>query len=90
LIMYANDLAGNIGVSKVVVFTVKSENDNSSQLWVVGVIGIIDGLGIILSLYIGSDLLRVAIKKPRQNNSPIKHTTFLSNLVYIFNNTHKI
>jgi hypothetical protein len=58
LIMYAEDLAENIGVSKFIVFTITSENDNSSQLWVAIIIGMIASAGFIFSAYIARDLIK--------------------------------
>ena len=35
LIIYAEDLSGNIGTSDLIVFTISTENEIPSQLWVV-------------------------------------------------------
>jgi hypothetical protein len=58
LIMYAKDIAGNMGVSKVIVFTITPKNNNFSQIWVAGVILIIAGAGFIFAVYISYNLVK--------------------------------
>jgi hypothetical protein len=58
LIMYAKDLTGNIGASKVIIFTIETENEEPSQLWIVGVVGIIACVGFMFSAYIAYDLFK--------------------------------
>ena len=51
-----------------------SDNDTSSQLWIVGVIGAIAGVGFIFSFYIAYNLIKnrhTGIEKIQ--NSMIKH-----------------
>ena len=58
LIIYAEDLSGNIGTSDLIVFTISTENEIPSQLWAVAVIAIIAGTGFIFSTYIAYDLFK--------------------------------
>jgi len=58
LIMYAKDLTGNIGASKVIIFTIATENEELTQLWIVGVIGIVASAGFLVSAYITYDLFK--------------------------------
>jgi len=58
LIMYAKDSTGNIGASKVIIFTIATENEELTQLWIVGVIGLVAFVGFMFSAYIAYDLFK--------------------------------
>jgi hypothetical protein len=57
LIVYAQDLTGNIGASKQVAFTIVG-TIVSRELWIVGLIGMVAFTGFILTTYIAYDLFR--------------------------------
>jgi uncharacterized protein YneR len=58
LIMYAEDSAGNIGVSALTIFMISTENEEPSQLWIVGVIAIVAFVGVLFSSYMAYDLFK--------------------------------
>ena len=62
LIIYAEDLSGNIGTSDLIVFTISTENEIPSQLWVVAFIATIACAGLVFSIYIGYDLFKSRFK----------------------------
>jgi hypothetical protein len=61
LIMYAEDLAGNMGASQQVTFTIAKSNEDR-QLWIVGLIAIVAITGFIFSAYIAHDLIKSSHK----------------------------
>jgi uncharacterized protein YneR len=58
LIMYAKDSAGNIGASAITIFMISTENEEPSQLWIVGVIAIVAFVGFMFSAYMAYDLFK--------------------------------
>ncbi|MFC1488076.1 Ig-like domain-containing protein, partial [Thermoproteota archaeon] len=62
LIIYAEDLSGNLNQSNFITFTISTENGINSQIWAVAVLGIIGIAGLILATYIGYDLFKNRIK----------------------------
>jgi len=62
LIIYAEDLSGNIGTSDLIVFTISTENEIPRQLWVVAVIAAIACAGLGFSIYIAYDLFKSRFK----------------------------
>ena len=67
IIIYAEDLSGNIGNSGVIIFTITTENEIDSQLWVVSVMAILAGGGFIFSIYIANDLFKSRFKYIKKN-----------------------
>jgi len=67
LVVYANDTAGNMGTSERIYFTVKTQQTEPLQLWIVPIIVIAAGAVVVLLIY----FMRVkkAAKKVRENSS---------------------
>jgi len=55
LIMYAEDTTGNTAASEVIIFTIVTESDQVTELWILGVIWVVSFTGITSSIYIAYD-----------------------------------
>ncbi len=62
LIVYARDMAGNIGASGIVYFAVETRQTAPSQLWIVAVIALVAGVGFALTGYMAYELFKRAQK----------------------------
>ena len=55
LIMYAEDSSGNIATSEVIIFTIATESNRATELWIIGLVWVFAFTGITFSAYIAYD-----------------------------------
>ncbi len=67
LVVYANDTAGNMGTSSTVYFTVRNQQVEPLQLWIVLIIAIAGGAVVIFLIYFVR--IKKAAKKAKEDNS---------------------
>jgi hypothetical protein len=63
LIVYANDTAGNTGTSEIIYFTIKTQQTEPLQLWIIAIIIMVAGVGSTILIYLAR--IKKAAKKTR-------------------------